>query len=306
MSGMEDRPLYIAAPPPDPQRKGTEEWGKALHPPLHRPITDLDEHELINTILHHPLNRYDVTNIKDVFSVSARIFERVEFREFSRTLSGDADMLVLPDDTPEQSTAIQVKRFVPQDGLEYMDAWQTTRMQRLFDAGVRQANHTLAVGFSQVYLYVFVLIDTREQNAGRYTYAGADAALQARVERSMSLTGLDPKIGLMAFEWLQPMDRPPFELATFHGHLVRLAQRTPQPDDLTAWIRTLAQQRPFVEVALDKFPTLRCRECGWGDDAILYLVGRSPMESLWKCRTCGARYCYEHSTQKLRPVRKGE
>jgi hypothetical protein len=297
---MDDRPLYIAGPPPDPQRKGPEEWGKVLHQPLHRPITDLDEHELIGTILHHPLNRYDVTNIKGVFSTSARIFERIEFREFKPTLSSDADLLVLPDDTPDQSTAIQVKRFVPQDGLEFMDAWQTNRMQRLFEEGVRQANYTLAIGFSQVYLYVFTLIDTREQNASHYTYAGADAALQARVERAIAPTGLDSKIGLVAFEWVQPMDRPPFELGTFGGHLIRLAERGRQPDDLTDWISKLPQQRPFVDVALDRFPTLRCRRCGWGDDAILYLVGRSQVESLWKCRTCGLRYRYEHATETLR------
>ncbi len=174
MSGMDDRPLYIAASTPDPERKGPEEWGQALHPPLHRPITDLDEHELINTILHHPLNRYDVTNIKDMFSASARIFERVELREFSRTLSGDADMLVLPDDTPEQSTAIQVKRFVPQDGLGKMDAWQTNRMQRLFDEGVRQAEPHARCRVLAGMLYVFVLIDTRrEQNAGQVHLRGS-------------------------------------------------------------------------------------------------------------------------------------
>lgn len=304
-----DKPLYLAGPAPDPQSKGPEEWGKEMHRPLHRPITDLEEHELVTTVPKHPLNRYDVTNIKGVFSTTARILERVELREFKSTLTGDVDILVIPDDAPEHSSAIQVKRFVPQDGLEYMDAWQANRMQRLFADGMCQANETLAVGFSQVYLYVFVLIDTREQNAGRYTYKGGDSALSARVERAMSPVGLETKIGLMGFEWVQPMDRPPFELGTFDGHLVHSAERSLQPEDLTAWITVLAQdnKRPFVEVAVESFPTLRCPKCGWGDGAILHQSGlRTPMESGWKCPTCGSLYRYEQRTERLRPVVKGE
>jgi hypothetical protein len=40
---------------------------------------------------------------------------------------------------------------------------------------------------------------------------------------------LDATIGLMMFEWAQPMDRPPFELSTHGGHLRKLAEISAQP-----------------------------------------------------------------------------
>jgi len=50
---------------------------------------------------------------------------------------------------------------------------------------------------------------------------------------------LDPTVGLMEFEWCQPMGRPPFELSTHGGHLRKLADTTPQPPEITEWLRTL-------------------------------------------------------------------
>jgi hypothetical protein len=50
---------------------------------------------------------------------------------------------------------------------------------------------------------------------------------------------LDATIGLMMFEWVQPMDRPPFELGTHGADLRNLAETTAQPSELTEWLRTL-------------------------------------------------------------------
>ena len=57
--------------------------------------------------------------------------------------------------------------------------------------------------------------------------------------QAISPVGLDPTIGLMEFDWVQPVDRPPFELSTHGGHLINLAGTTPQPPELTEWLRTL-------------------------------------------------------------------
>ena len=51
--------------------------------------------------------------------------------------------------------------------------------------------------------------------------------------------GLDPTIGLMKFDWVQPMDRPPFELSTHGGHLRTLTESTAQPPELTDWLPTM-------------------------------------------------------------------
>ena len=51
--------------------------------------------------------------------------------------------------------------------------------------------------------------------------------------------GLDTGIGVMKFEWAQPMDRPPFELSTHGSGLKRLATTVAQSAAVTARIREL-------------------------------------------------------------------
>ena len=84
-----------------------------------------------------------------------------------------------------------------------------------------------------------MVIDTRKRNSGWHTYDGPDSLLYSQIEQAISPVGLDATIGLMMFEWVQPMDRPPFELSTHGGHLRKLAATTAQPPDLTEWLRTL-------------------------------------------------------------------
>lgn len=82
-------------------------------------------------------------------------------------------------------------------------------------------------------------IDTRARNNGWYTFDGPDSLLRSRIQQAISPVGLDPTVGLMEFEWVQPMDRPPFELSTHGGHLRKLAEGTTQPLELTEWLRTI-------------------------------------------------------------------
>jgi hypothetical protein len=163
-------------------------------------------------------------------------------------LIGDIDILIVPREHPEWSTAVQVKRF-PVKVTENGHSWQRERMQRLFKKGVTQANYAARdVGFSQVYLWTFVLADTRWQNGGRYTYDGPDSALRSEIEYVMSPVHLDRRVGMMSFEWVQPMDRPPLELATYGGHLRNLAVRQAQPPELTEWLRSLRPDRTDLAI----------------------------------------------------------
>ena len=159
---------------------------------------------------------------------------------------GDVDIIVLPPSSLDQSTAIQVKRFGVKLGPNETRNDHDTRLRKLFKKGVRQANQTAAMGFAQVYLWVFVVIDTRGRNSGRLTYAGGDALLRSSVRRAMSPAELDPRVGLMSFEWVQPMDRPPLRLATHWGHLERLAHAVTQPCGLTDRLQYLAKGRAHV------------------------------------------------------------
>ncbi len=233
-----DRPLYVPGPRRLPQPRGPAAWGTPM-PLLHESIADIKETPFIARVLSDLHHRHTLFNLKGVQVEGAHLRQGVELCEFRKDLAGDIDILVLPAGQPEQATAIQVKRF--KVGSKAVRTGKPNRMAD-FKEGVRQANDLTRLGFSQVYLWVFVLIDTREQNGGRFTYDGPDAELHSRIEHAISTLGLDPRVGLMSFEWVQPIDRPPLELGTFGGHLRQSAQPMTQPAELTHWLRTLGER----------------------------------------------------------------
>src|SRR5205807_941816 len=102
---------------------------------------------------------------------------------------------------PDLAIAIEAKRVKVRSG----------RLNKLHDfkKGVRQANLLARIGFSQVYLFVFVVVDSREQNAGRMSYDGTDSYLRSVIEQAISVSDLDPRVGLMHYEFVQPMDHAP-------------------------------------------------------------------------------------------------
>lgn len=208
-------------------------------PLLHRSITEIKEKELIERVLSDPHYRRSLLNIKGLMSDDACVLREVELRHYRRDVAGDVDILVVPRSVPEESTAIQVKRFKAHVSLEDANTGHPRRLTELFTKGVQQANELVRIGFSQVYLWVFILIDTRKQNLGRYCYDGPDSKLRARLDAAISSAQLAPRAGLMKFEWVQPIDRPPFDLGTHGGSLERLATSAPQRAELTKWLRRL-------------------------------------------------------------------
>lgn len=245
-------PLYLSVVKRQPQPSG---WGTPL-PLLHESIADIPEKELIARVLTDSHYRHTLLSIKDLTFENAYIGREIELRRFRGELAGDVDILVVPREAPDESTAIQVKRFKAKVSIDDAHAGHPERMRALFAKGVEQANELARIGFSQVYLWIFIAVDTREQNRGRYTYDGADhrgypdhpkgpshrSPLDARIRNAISPAGLNLRVGLMTAEWVQPMDRAPFELGTYSGQLMRLAERACQPSELTAWLQTVAAQ----------------------------------------------------------------
>ena len=131
------------------------------------------------------------------------------------------------------TTAIEVKRI--KVGASAFRSGQPNKLHE-FEKGVRQANLLAAVGFSQVYLYVIVVIDSREQNASRITYDGPTPELRHTIRSAISIAGLESRIGLEHHEFVQPMDSAPLGLGTYFGHLDRIAQTAQQPTALTEWV----------------------------------------------------------------------
>ena len=165
-----------------------------------------------------------------------RVLQKLSLQDAPGDFAGDADIVLCEPDHPSVATAIEVKRIKVSGA-----AFKTGRPNKLheYDKAVKQANRLARVGFAQVYLYVIVVVDSRENNEGRYTYNGLTAELRAKIEAIFSLEQLESRIGLVRHEFVQSMDHPPLELGTYSGRLIRPAQEVPQSAAVTAWIAGL-------------------------------------------------------------------
>jgi hypothetical protein len=241
-----DRPLYIQTPPERVRCRQPEGWGSPVDL-LHQSITEIKEHDFIAMFLSDLHYRNSYLNIKGLEANDAVILQDLPLRRFRKNVRGDVDILVVPTGRPEQSTAIQVKRYkikIVSDDADH--TVQIKRMSKLFEEGVRQANENAVLGFSQVYLWIAVLTDSRIRNDGRYTYDGADSQLRSAIENTISTAKLHPRVGLIRNDFVQAMDRPPFALSSSGLSLKRLAVPVTQPADLTGWLTTL---KPCRKVA---------------------------------------------------------
>ena len=146
---------------------------------------------------------------------------------------GDIDILLCRRHHPEDATAIQVKRIKVNH-----DSFATGQPTKLgdFQKGVRQANLLSKMGFAQIYLYVFIVVDSRSQNNGEYSYEGLSAELRSTIDNVISPSSLEDGVGLIKFDFTQPMDFVPLGVGAYGGSLIRLAVRTEQPKEVTEWV----------------------------------------------------------------------
>ena len=205
------------------------------NPPLHESIAELPEGELVRRLLADPYTRDFLFGIKGMPD-AARVLQRTDLRNAPGRFAGDADLILVAPDHPEAAVAFEVKRV--KVGASAFESGQPNKL-REYDKAVGQANRLADVGFSQVYLYVIVVVDSRIRNDGRYTYDGLTPELDGVIRGVLSLEHLLPRVGLVIHEFVQPMDHPPLVLGTYGGHLERAATPVPQGADLTEWIAQL-------------------------------------------------------------------
>ncbi len=148
---------------------------------------------------------------------------------------GDIDILLCAPNRPDRAVAIQVKMVKVR--ARAFSGGNPNGLGNLKE-GVCQANLLAGIGFAQVYLYVFIVVDSREQNSEEASYAGAPAEFKNLIERCVSATGLDldPRVGLLQYEFVQPTDDPPLGAGGSVATLVRLAQEGVQTGELTEWV----------------------------------------------------------------------
>jgi hypothetical protein len=149
--------------------------------------------------------------------------------------SGDIDILTMPPALPDRAIAAEAK--LVRVGA---DAFYTIEPNGLsnWQQGIKQANRLAAHGFHCVYLYMFVLVDSRANNSGAWTYKGASSQLDERISQAMHLDRIDTRVGVVENRFVQPVDRTPFEFGTAQSSIIRMATSVAQPDEVTGWVRS--------------------------------------------------------------------
>ena len=146
---------------------------------------------------------------------------------------GDIDALLCAPGRPDQAVAYQIKRL--KFGMDQLRNGVPTKL-REYQKVAQQANILARMGFWQVYVYVVVVVDAREQNAGQNTYTGLPSELKSIVYSAISTLPLDDRVGLAVLDFTQPMDHPPFVVGASGLQLRRLATPMPQSEELTRWV----------------------------------------------------------------------
>jgi hypothetical protein len=204
----------------------------AKTPVEHQSVTSIPEGQLVKRLLEDPYYR-SVCFEPYGFPREALALEEVDLAGAPGGFVGDVDVLLCAPDRPDLAIAIQAKRIK-------FDAYDIERGSPKKLHGIakayEQANRDVRVGFSQVWLYVFVVVDSREQNAGKNSYSGLSAAHLSIIYREVSTMKLNERVGLYQIEFTQPKDHPPLH-GMFHGHLRRPAQTAIQTPELTEWVR---------------------------------------------------------------------
>jgi hypothetical protein len=176
-------------------------------------------------------------------------FASVELKSAPGNFLGDIDVLLCPRSHPELATAISVKRI--KFGASAVRNGQPNKFRKLKKA-TEQANRLADVGFHLVYAFVFVAIDTREQNreqnaGGKLSFTGLPVELKQFVHSAVTVQGLNPRIGLYRTEYVQPMDDEPLCTGTFYGSLARNAQPVQQAGSLSEWVSQVMLREAAIE-----------------------------------------------------------
>lgn len=205
---------------------------------VHDSIADIPEDQLVARLLSDPTWPSDFFELVGMpRGMSKR--QSVLLHTAPGNYRGDIDVLLCDPDRAEHAVAYQIKRV--KFGIDQIRAGKPNKLSE-FRKLVQQANLLVEMGFWQVYAYVVIVVDTREQNSGRLTYQGLSPKLRSLVDQEISLELLHPRIGLGILDFTQPMDCKPFAVGTQGLHLRRLASSAPQNPALTQWITTLFER----------------------------------------------------------------
>lgn len=206
----------------------------------HESLAEITEDDLVERLMADPDWRARLVGVHGIPS-NATVHLRVPLDGLPNKPKGDIDILLVPPESPECSTAIQVKRVKVSEV-----SFGTGMPSKLKEISKlkRQANALVHIGFAQVYCFVLVVIDSRHRNIGRASYEGITAELRKLIDDSISTSDLERSVGLIRHEIAQPVDAKPLTAGVGSITLKRLAMVADQPPAVTEWVRCIDRQRP--------------------------------------------------------------
>ncbi len=210
-------------------------------------IAEIPEGELVTGLLRDPYWLSTYFRL-DGFPENPVIRVEVELAAVPGNVEGEVDVLLADPARPDQAIAIQVKR-IKFDARD-IERGSPKKLQEIKKA-YEQANRDVKVGFSQVYLYVIAVVDSRELNIGKkHPFEGISNAHRDVVRQGISLAGLDARVGVFQVELAQTIDNPPLHPSTFHGELRRKAQPVAQNPELTEWVKQRLAEGPTLKIVV--------------------------------------------------------
>jgi hypothetical protein len=147
---------------------------------------------------------------------------------------GDVDILAVDPATPELATAVQVKRLRVSERSFAKDG-KPNKLNAVSKLN-RQASLLVELGFWQVFAFVFVVVDSRVRNAGRYAFEGLTPELRSKIDQGITTEELDARAGCIVYEFTQPMEDHPLGTGTFGGRIVRMPTCSSQRSAVTSWV----------------------------------------------------------------------
>lgn len=202
---------------------------------VHDSIADIPEDQLVERLLSDPLWSTEYFELAGMPRGMANR-QRVLLNTAPGNFRGDIDALLCDPNHPEFAVAYQVKRI--KFGINQLRNRTPSKLEE-YKKAAQQANLLAKMGFWQVYAYVVVVVDAREQNSGKNTYAGLSSELRSLVASAISTHPLDGRVGLATLDFTQPMDYAPFTVGTHGLSLSRLSTPAVQSQNLTKWVGEL-------------------------------------------------------------------
>jgi hypothetical protein len=201
----------------------------------HTSLAEIPEEPLVSRIVSDPIWGSEFFQFADM--PSGMIHRRcVSLDTAPDNPEGDIDILFCAPQLPSQAVAYQVKRI--KFGINQLRNGTPGKIGELRKLA-QQSNLLARMGFWQVYAYVVVVVDAREQNAGKITYQGLTSRMRSAVYSAVSTHLLDERVGLGILDFTQPMDHAPFTVGTHGLDIRRFSKAATQGEELTKWVANI-------------------------------------------------------------------